>query len=1076
MSAKAGKRGVSITSEASNHTMVSEIAQEQPNGRNTSNSLNSIVYFGKRSNSMKRNPNAKVAKSGWLYKQASSGVKQWNKRWFVLVDRCLFYYKDEKEEIVQGSIPLLSFRITAVQPTDNVNKKHAFKAEHAGVRTYFFSADSQEEQEAWIQAMSEAAQVSVQVAPRFGNENTNLENIPPEEKNYVGNHKEKLKSDLETKMRGEGDGRMSEKAERKEEPREIKKEVLSKINGINTPEMTSEPGSPYPENWIPAGMEKGNLPNGWQYAAPNRSGSTAYPPQEVEHVHPRGFVPRTNPEKLAQRKSSMSQLQQWVNLRRGAPPPEEIRSPSRYYSFTRGTPDYYGPFPSPYPEGYQYYPPGMRPDSICSVPAYDRVLPRWTVEEKRRSLRDGTAYHLRGWKDQQGYARHEPPVWHPSMSGQPIYYEQMEAASNSLRRMSLQPQQRSRSVPRSPTQGDYSRGRMYSPVRSPSARFERVPRQEELYVDPAAYTIRRSVSSPKYEYSGERRPLPQVMYPYNYPASPAIHDKMDSRRERRLQRNLQYLFYFMSESDTLISMVHRMVENSSPRAQLYMQVPPFPDGYRETLHPCKISESTVDKLLGQLCEQNKLVKDQEQLVQQLRIEKESLESALISTHQDIEVFGNQPGCPEKLSRKKETLQNQLINIRGELSQANTALASMRIELNSLENELTAIHNDLWEQLNIGTQSEMVLRQMQQELWRIQDVTEGLWKINPSRGTNTAKHKVPSGPSWTFTSNSPASPLSSNSLTSPMSPFSLISGSQGSPTKQGSTEETGPPRPPLPKSYVPLESPPTIPPLPSDNHIWSHPNAHYWQQPDEGRRGQQKFNFEHGQKEAQRVVLVNPDETDASHFKQEHIKPEKQADFNKVGVITPRTKSPIENEVSSTSVFKRNSSGLSNGDLTRERPKSAVFSNEMKSKMSVQEQIHRMKRHQSGSMREKRRSLQLSANQQLDGGTSKSNKPYKVVRRHLSAHEVDISDLEAAMRAVDSNKNYESPSEEIARLRRTQIDPELYNIDFNKELGSPDKIILSERYIDLEPEELLSPEEMREKQKKLERIKTLIAKS
>lgn len=25
--------------------------------------------------------------------QASSGVKQWNKRWFVLVDRCLFYYK-----------------------------------------------------------------------------------------------------------------------------------------------------------------------------------------------------------------------------------------------------------------------------------------------------------------------------------------------------------------------------------------------------------------------------------------------------------------------------------------------------------------------------------------------------------------------------------------------------------------------------------------------------------------------------------------------------------------------------------------------------------------------------------------------------------------------------------------------------------------------------------------------------------------------------------------------------------------------------------------------------------------------
>lgn len=32
----------------------------------------------------------------------------------------------------------------------------------------------------------------------------------------------------------------------------------------------------------------------------------------------------------------------------------------------------------------------------------------------------------------------------------------------------------------------------------------------------------------------------------------------------------------MSESETLISMVNRMVENSSPRAQLFMQVRPVP--------------------------------------------------------------------------------------------------------------------------------------------------------------------------------------------------------------------------------------------------------------------------------------------------------------------------------------------------------------------------------------------------------------------------------------------------------------------------------------------------------------------
>ncbi len=38
----------------------------------------------------------------------------------------------------------------------------------------------------------------------------------------------------------------------------------------------------------------------------------------------RGFVPRTAPERVAQRKSSMAQLQQWVNQRRGMASQEDI--------------------------------------------------------------------------------------------------------------------------------------------------------------------------------------------------------------------------------------------------------------------------------------------------------------------------------------------------------------------------------------------------------------------------------------------------------------------------------------------------------------------------------------------------------------------------------------------------------------------------------------------------------------------------------------------------------------------------------------------------------------------------------
>ncbi|XP_065554147.1 pleckstrin homology domain-containing family A member 6 isoform X5 [Lathamus discolor] len=1092
MSSKAGsKRAAPVTSEPQNHTMVAEGPPERPGGRASRSSRKGIA-FGKRSNSMKRNPNAAVTKSGWLYKQASSGVKQWNKRWFVLVDRCLFYYKDEKEESILGSIPLLSFRVAAVQPSDNISRKHTFKvtvcwveempasngqslspqAEHAGIRTYFFSAENTEEQESWIQAMGEAARV--QIPPTQRHEKPDSENIPPSKHHHHHNtsHREHPKADPDTKTRGEGDGRGSEKMERKPERMESKKEPLAKANGIAGPEMPSEPGSPYPEGpRVPA--ERPPQPNGWLYPSPSRPGSTAFPPGDGDSAAPRrSIAPRTNHEKLAQRKSSMTQLQQWVNSRRGAVPPEELRSPTRFYPMSRRVPDYYSPYSPQYPEDYQYYPPGVRPDSICSMPAYERVSPPWALEDKRHSFRNGGTYQLRDWKEHPGFGRQDVPLWLPGPGRQPTYLDEVDAASGSLRRMSLQP--RSHSVPRSPSQGSYARARVYSPVRSPSARFERLPpRGEEIYADPTTFMMRRSISSPKYDYLGDRRPVPAGMYPYHYPASPTIHDKMDELLDLQLQRNLEYLDQQMSESETLISMVNRMVETSSPRAQLYMQVTPFPEAYRETVHTYKISEQDTDKLLGKLCEQNKVLREQERLVQQLRAEKESLESALMGTHQELEMFGSQPAYPEKLLHKKESLQNQLINIRVELSQASTALANSTAEYESLESEVSTLHDDLWEQLNLDIQNEMLNRQIQKEIWRIQDVMEGLRKNNPSRGTDTAKHRVAVGPSGTYSSNSPASPLSSASLTSPLSPFSLVSGSQGSPTKPGPGEEPGPPRPPLPKSYVPLESPPSIPPLPSESRLWPYPTSPSWQQGGEAKRGQPKPSFEQSKKDAQRPAPPGPQ---AEGLRQEQ-EAEKQAALNKVGIVPPRTKSPAEEEVvPAAGVPRRSSGGMANGLGSKERPKSAVFATETKVKMSVEEQIDRMKRHQSGSMKEKRRSLQLPGTQQPEPPSTKAPASYKVVRRHRSIHEVDISDLEAALRSDDPSKVYETPQEEIARLRKMELEPQHYDVDINKELSTPDKVLIPERYVELEPDMPLSPEEMKEKQKKVERIKTLIAKS
>ncbi|TEA30991.1 hypothetical protein DBR06_SOUSAS9610033, partial [Sousa chinensis] len=1084
-----GKRPTTANSDLSNHNMVSEVPPERPSVRATRTPRKAIA-FGKRSHSMKRNPSAPVTKAGWLFKQASSGVKQWNKRWFVLVDRCLFYYKDEKEESVLGSIPLLSFRVAAVQPSDNISRKHTFKAEHAGVRTYFFSAESPEEQEAWIQAMGEAARVQIPPAQKsapqaarhnfpppelhagleslttsplasHSHEKPDSENIPPSKHHHQPPQNSLPKPEPEAKTRGEGDGRGCEKVERRPERPVVKSEPLVKANGVHAgPEPASDPGSPYPEGpRVPGGGERPTQPNGWQYSSPSRPGSTAFPPQDSESGgQRRSFPPRANPDKIAQRKSSMNQLQQWVNLRRGVPPPEDLRSPSRFYPVSRRVPEYYSPYSSQYPDDYQYYPPGVRPDSICSMPAYDRISPPWALEDKRHSFRNGggPAFQLRAWKEPASYGRQDGTTWIPSPSRQPVYYDELDAASGSLRRLSLQP--RSHSVPRSPSHGSYSRARIFSPIRSPSARFERLPpRSEDIYADPAAYVMRRSISSPKYDYLGDRRPVPAGLFPYNYPPSPTVHDKM------------------MSESETLISMVNRMVENSSPRAQLFMQVPPYPEVFRDSLHTYKLNEQDTDKLLGKLCEQNKVVREQERLVQQLRAEKESLESALMGTHQELEMFGNQPAYPEKLLHKKESLQNQLIHIRVELSQATTALSNSTVEYEGLEAEVSALHDELWEQLSLDFQNEVLNRQIQKEIWRIQDVMEGLRKNNPSRGTDTAKHRGGLGPSGTYSSNSPASPLSSTSLTSPLSPFSLVSGSQGSPTKPGSNEEPGPPRPPLPKAYVPLESPPTVPPLPSESRLWPYPNSPSWHRSGETARGQPMASYEQSKKDPHQTSPLDTTRDISLVPTRQEVEAEKQAALNKVGIVPPRTKSPADEGVTPSGVVKRSASGLANGLSSRqERPKSAVFPGEGKVKMSVEEQIDRMRRHQSGSMKDKRRSLQLPASPAPDPSARPA---YKVVRRHRSIHEVDISNLEAALRAEEpGGQAYETPREEIARLRRMELEPQHYDVDISKELSTPDKVLIPERYIDLEPDTPLSPEELKEKQKKVERIKTLIAKS
>ncbi|XP_043481768.1 uncharacterized protein LOC122510889 isoform X2 [Leptopilina heterotoma] len=112
---------------------------------------------GLRSPAAKRPLSAPVALQGWLYKQGSEGLMLWKKRWFVLSEYCLFYYKGPEEEKLLGSILLPSYRVTVCRPEDKVNKKFAFKAEHANMRTYHFAAETRESMNQWVNALTLAS-------------------------------------------------------------------------------------------------------------------------------------------------------------------------------------------------------------------------------------------------------------------------------------------------------------------------------------------------------------------------------------------------------------------------------------------------------------------------------------------------------------------------------------------------------------------------------------------------------------------------------------------------------------------------------------------------------------------------------------------------------------------------------------------------------------------------------------------------------------------------------------------------------------------------------------------------------
>uniref|UniRef100_A0A8C4W4L9 Pleckstrin homology domain containing A5 n=1 Tax=Gopherus evgoodei TaxID=1825980 RepID=A0A8C4W4L9_9SAUR len=918
---------VSTISDASNYNLTSDYAVHpvSPVGR-TSRSSKKVHNFGKRSNSIKRNPNAPVIRRGWLYKQDSTGMKLWKKRWFVLSDLCLFYYRDEKEEGILGSILLPSFQILMLSSEDHINRKYAFKAAHPNMRTYYFCTDTGKEMELWMKAMIDAALVQTEPVKRV---EKITENTPPREVNNISNHRVLIKPEAQNNQKNKEVSKNEEKAALEAEKYGFQKVGQDKpLTKINSVKLNSEYRT-LPVSALQAGLYRPVHLNDSENKAVNIVADTGDGGQHnAVHSH-------MESERVIQRTNSMLQLEQWIRIQRGKGQDEETRGIISYQTLPRNMPSHRPQVAPRYPEGYRTLPRNSktRPESVCSVTpsVYDRTIGPVTAEEKRRSMRDDTMWQLYEWQQRQFYNKQTTLTRHSTISSP----KTMVSISDQVMH----------SIPTSPSHGSIAGYQGYSPQR----------------------TYRSEVSSPvqRADVTIDRR----------HRTHHAKHVFMPERRSMPAGLTLQPVTPQSLQGKTLTQ-----------------------EECRGTLYKYRSEELDIDTKLSRLCEQDKVVQALEEKLQQLHKEKYTLEQALLSASQEIEMNADNPAAIQNVVLQRDDLQNGLLSTCREVSRATAELERAWREYDKLEYDVTITRNHMQEQLDrlgeVQTESGGIQRaQIQKELWRIQDVMEGLSKHKQQR------------------SSTEAGTIGSKS-------FSAIK-----------YKNEGP-----------------------DYRLYkSEPELTTVAEVDESN----------GEEKTEPVSESETSATKGSHFP--------------VGVVPPRTKSPTpESSTIASYVTLRKNKKI---DLRMERPRSAVeqlcLAENTRPRMTVEEQMERIKRHQQACLREKKKGLNIIGVSDLSPSQSSSfvrDNPFKLAqnRRKDDMVSSNIKKLENAIRENDLEQNPETTAEVVTQLNAGS---EEHNADFTKELTKSDDPLLSDTCVIADPKEG-NAEGGVEKQKKLGKTHTV----
>uniref|UniRef100_A0A8C6GJK6 Pleckstrin homology domain containing, family A member 7 n=2 Tax=Mus spicilegus TaxID=10103 RepID=A0A8C6GJK6_MUSSI len=1140
------QRPSSMVSETSTAGTTSTL--EAKPGPKIVKSSSKVHSFGKRDQAIRRNLNVPVVVRGWLHKQDSSGMRLWKRRWFVLADYCLFYYKDSREEAVLGSIPLPSYVISPVAPEDRISRKYSFKAvhmgmrtliystttagsqmEHSGMRTYYFSADTLEDMNAWVRAMNQAAQVLSRSSLRRDVDKVERQAMPQanhtdacQECGHVGPGHSR-----DCPRRGYEDSYGFNRREQEEERFRAQRDPLEgrrDRSKARSPYLPAEedalfvdlPGGPRGQQAQPQRVEKNGVP---PYGLGEQNGTNGYQ---------RTAPPRANPEKHSQRKTGLTQAEHWTKAQKG-----DGRSLPLDQTLPRQGPSQ----PLSFPENYQSLPKSTRHLSGSSSPpprnlpsdykyAQDRASHLKMSSEERRAHRDGTVWQLYEWQQRQQF-RHGSPTA-PIGAGSPEFTEQGRSRS-------LLEVPRSISVPPSPSDIPPPGPPRPFPPRRPHTPAERVtvkPPEQRRSVDISLGGSPRKARGHAAKNSShvDRRSMPSMGYMTHTVSAPSLHGKSLEELSLLLTRLQRHQSKLASVRNFAVGQLlhHYLTFPACQADDTYLQLKKDLE-YLDlkmtgrdllkdrSLKPMKIAESDIDVKLSIFCEQDRILQDLEDKIRALKENKDQLESVLEVLHRQTEQYRDQPQHLEKITCQQRLLQEDLVHIRAELCRESTEMENAWNEYLKLEKDVEQLKQTLQEQHRRAFFFQEK-SQIQKDLWRIEDVMAGLsankenYRVlvgsvkNPERKT-VPLFPHPSVPSLSPTESKPA--LQPSPPTSPVrTPLEVrlfpqlqtyvpyrphppqlrkVMSPLQSPTKaKPQAEDEAPPRPPLPELYSPEDQPPAVPPLPREATIIRHTSVRgLKRQSDERKRDREQGQCVNGDLKVELRSYVSEPELaslsgDAPQPSLSLVGSESRYQTLPGRGLSGSTSRLQQSSTIAPYVTLRRGPNAENSSATFSRPKSALerlySGDHQRGKMSAEEQLERMKRHQKALVRERKRTLSQGEKTGLLSARYLSQPLPGDLGSWKREQEFDLQLLERAAQGDRKDKEEGWLKVQATPVMELDLEPQDYDLDISRELSKPEKVSIPERYVELDPEEPPSLEELQARYQKAEKIRNILARS